>query len=170
MNNTYFIDLDKLRPTHFYLSKNKFDEVEKHFANHLLEDYPPMPVINLGTKMLLAGGHHYAYSQRLQFDSYIKKTKDAQFLSFSLFNQIIAFAFCRKLYDNTVEIYLLGTHNRMLHTNIASKIINCIKRHARSINRDYIAVKVPIITDVENDIIKQYDFYKKQGFSDIENL
>ena len=61
MSNTYFIDLDKLRPTHYYLSQDKLGDVQKHFANHSLEDYPPLPVMPVGGNMLLLGGHHYAY-------------------------------------------------------------------------------------------------------------
>lgn len=270
MNNTFFIDFDKLRPTQFYLSKRNLDEVKNHFTKHSLEDYPPLPVINLGTQMLLVGRHHYAYylykkgkqiaevyiaddyefisvlknyndcikknifnikdlqkrilsntkyqekwitsqikskikiqknplynfrtnivcdaqiksniirrilnpipsyfENEFNFENYIKNTKDMHFLSFELHGQVVAFCALKNLYDNAVEIYILGVHKKMLSTAISSKILNSIKKYTRSINRQYISVKVPIKTAVNNDISMLYDFCLKQGFAHVANL
>ncbi len=61
MENTYFVDIEKLSPTHCYLSQKELESAEKHFETHALEDYPPFPILKLGEKMLLTGNHHFAY-------------------------------------------------------------------------------------------------------------
>lgn len=271
MNKTFFVDIDKLSPTHYYLSREKLSKVQKHFETHSLEDYPPLPVMRLGKSILLVGGHHYAYyiykqgkhiaevfdaeddenfmlhikyhndcirkniitikglqnrvlkkeayaqkwqqpfeentlkinknsiaklktqivikeelkleivhdildymppyfANEFMFENYIKKIENMHFLAFNLYNKTVAFAVCKKLYENTIEIYMLGIFEQMLNTDIADKIINAVKRYTKSINRKYITVKVPIKTAVRNNAYALFDFYLNQGFSHIANL
>lgn len=271
MKKTFFIDIDKLSLTQYYLSKDRLNEVEKHFKTHSLEDYPPLPIKKFGSIMLLIDDHHFAYylynkgkqiaevyealddnnfiihlkyynecikknlkvmkdlenrilskknyenrwltpkknnvnklkenplynlkvnviddknekltvvrqilnpipayfTNDFMFEDYIKKIEDMHTMSFSLYNQNIAFTACKKSYDNSIEIYMLGIHDQVFNTKIVNIILNYVKKYAKSLDRKYITVKTPVKVQTQNDISTLYDLYLKHGFTHIANL
>ncbi len=91
MADNYFIDIEKLSPTHFYLSEDKLKQSEKHFESHALEDYPPLPVVDFCGKTLLLGGHNIAYylsTHGKQIAKVTKKTDRSNFyLNIKLLNE-----------------------------------------------------------------------------------
>ena len=271
MDSTYFVDIEKLSPTHYYLSQKKLKSAEVHFESHSLEDYPPLPVIKYGDQILLVGGHHFAYYISTQgklitkvceipdksnfflalklgnecakkkifgikdlkkrildekeyeekwiaqyeaskskltqkplsglrykkitdpqekidsankilspfpsyftnefiYKKYIEKIKEMSFLSFCVYNRAIAFVALRPLYDNVIEIYMLGVCESVENEDLLNKIMDEIKKLAKKLNKKYITVKIPLKTPVQNKSYLLFDFYTKYGFSHIENL
>ncbi|MCK5130512.1 MAG: hypothetical protein KAQ68_11705 [Clostridiales bacterium] len=271
MEKTFFVDIENLSPTQFFMSKEKLEEAHVFFENHTLEDYPPLPVVKFGLKTLLTGSHHYAYylvqkgkhiaevydaidecdfllniknysecqkrnikniidlesrildhdayqvkwveylqenrekviantlkslkKQQITdnyqkiaiikdilnpmpsyfinesiFDEHIQQTADQYFLSFKLFNQYVAFVSCKMRYDDTVEVHLSGIYKPLYNTDIFKKILNVVKRYAKSLGRQYIVVRLPAVTTANSDASCLHTLYKTHGFAHIANL
>ena len=270
MGNTFFIDIEKLSPTHCYLSEKRLGEAKKHFETHSLEDYPPLSVIKFGGRTLLNHGHHFAYyistqgkyiakvaeedegspfflslklesecakkkilsvgdlkkrilspadytekwakyyEETLQktsenplsglkyeeitnkdrkletanliltpipeyfandfiYKNYMEKVHDMHFISFSFYRHPIAFAALRPVYDNVLEIYMLGIHEKAEMPGLSDRIMKEILKAKKSMGKDFLTVKVPIKSAVHNKAYKLYDFYLNYGFTHIEN-
>lgn len=271
MENTFFIDIENLSPTHYYLSEKKLLEVKKHFKSHSLEDYPPLLVVKFSGKILLIKGHHFAYYISLQgkhiakvyeedadknffldiklenecikknllsikdlkkriltaqdynqkwavkyklakekssqnplsvlkreeilsperkleianailapipayfanefiYKNYIERVKDMRFISFTAHSHPVAFFACRPIYDNVLEIYMLGIYKKIEAPGLPDKIMKEIMKLKKSMVKDYITVKVPAKSAVLNNSHKLYDFYLNYGFSLLESI
>ncbi len=94
MADNYFIDIENLSPTHFYLSEDKLKKAEKHFETHTLEDYPPLPVVEFCGKTLLLGGHNIAYYLSTHGKLIAKVTKKTDRTNFYL--NVKLFSECEK--------------------------------------------------------------------------
>lgn len=271
MTDNYFIDIERLSPTHFYLSEDKLRKAEKHFDSHSLEDYPPLPVVNFCGKTLLLGGHNIAYylsthgkliakvtektnrtnfylnikllnecekkkvlkisdlkkrilntvsyaekwikpfdeikykteeypitgikrdkiadrdlkheitykilspvpsyfANEFTFKRYIEKVSDTDYLSFKYCGHPIAFVAIRPVFDDFIEIYMIGICEGAKCKALTDKIMAEVKKQAKAMKRKYLSVKVPKKSAVKNNTSELYDFYTGYGFTPVENL
>jgi hypothetical protein len=110
------------------------------------------------------------FANEFIYKNYIRKSEDMYFLSFVIYGYPIAFAACRKIYDDVLEIYMLGICRAIGSKTLSNRIMKEIFSLAKKLGRKYISVKVPNISAVKNKVYKLYDFYCSYGFSHIENL
>ena len=271
MENTFFVDIEKLSPTQFYLSKDKIAQAQKYFETHSLEDYDPLTVTKFCDKILLLSGHHFAYylsthgklivkvteskqskdfylnikllsecekkkvnkisdlnkrilekrqytekwikpfedmkikidespktviktelitdratkheitykilspapsyfANEFTFKHYIEMVSDTDYRVFRYCGHEIAFIATRPIYENILEIYMMGMCEDAQTKSLSDKIMAEVTKHAKAIGREFITVKVPAKSAVHNKTSKLYDFYLNYGFTHIESL
>ena len=110
------------------------------------------------------------FANEFIYKNYIRKSEDMYFIAFVIYGCPIAFAACRKIYDDVLEIYMLGIYPAIDSDSLSNRIMKEIFSLAKKLGRKYITVKVPNISAVKNNVHRLYDFYCGYGFSHIENL
>ncbi len=110
------------------------------------------------------------FANEFIYKNYIRKSEDMYFLSFVIYGYPIAFAACRKIYDDVLEIYMMGIYPAISSKTLSNRIMKEIFSISKKLERKYITVKVPNISAVRNSFHRLYDFYCSYGFSHVENL
>ena len=111
------------------------------------------------------------FANEFTFKHYIEMVSDTDYRVFKYCGHEIAFIATRPVFDNILEIYMMGICEGAQSKSLSDKIMAQIKNfHAKEIGRDFITVKVPAKSAVHNKTSKLYDFYLSYGFTHIESL
>lgn len=110
------------------------------------------------------------FANEFIYKNYIEQVSDTHFISFSFLDYPIAFVACRHSKDNILEIYMLGICESIESLELSDRIMSEVGKLAKSLGKEYITVKIPAKTAVQNKAYKLYEYYINYGFTHIENL
>jgi hypothetical protein len=110
------------------------------------------------------------FANEFIYKNYMEKVRDMQFTSFNVYGHPIAFAALRPVYENVLEIYMLGIHERADMPELSGRIMKEILKTKKALGKGFVTVKVPLKSAVHNKAHRLYDFYLGHGFTHIENI
>ena len=110
------------------------------------------------------------FANEFIYKTYIEKVRDMSFISFDVYGHPIAFVALRPVYESALEIYMLGIHEKADMPELADKIMKEVAKLKKSLQKEYLTVKVPAKSAVHNNARRLHDFYLDRGFTPIESI